>query len=100
MIFAVSCARFDADVQRDVGAKLREDKRFDRVTLTVKKGEVALDGEVENAAAKSDAETQIKEIQGVKNIVNNLQIKSLPTATPSAAPTTTPTPRTRSRRKK
>lgn len=71
----------DAAIATAVKAKLAE-ARFSNilnVETNVTNGIVTLAGEVPNAQVKADAEAAVREVNGVKGVNNNLQVKSPPT---------------------
>jgi osmotically-inducible protein OsmY len=71
----------DAGIHAAVKAKLTAD-RFPNITnidVNVTNGVVTLAGEVPNAQVKADAEAAVREVNGVKGVNNNLQVKSPPT---------------------
>lgn len=71
----------DAAISTAVKAKLAE-ARFSNIVnveTNVTNGIVTLAGEVPNAQVKADAEAAVREVNGVKGVNNNLQVKSPPT---------------------
>jgi hyperosmotically inducible protein len=70
----------DAAISTAVKAKLAE-ARFSNilnVETNVTNGIVTLAGEVPNEQVKRDAEAAVREVNGVKGVNNNLQVKSPP----------------------
>jgi len=74
-----ACGPKDADIQ----AKVNESMKATPVaTATVTDGVATLSGEVENDLAKATAETNAKDVKGVKSVVNNLSVKPPMVAAP------------------
>jgi hyperosmotically inducible periplasmic protein len=70
----------DAAVQREVMHELRMLNNytvFDDIKFSVEGGEVTLSGEVVNAVLKSDAEAELKGVQGVSHVTNNIKVLPL-----------------------
>ncbi len=67
----------DKVLHSKVWAALKEDKTADasEINLEVYKGVVQLNGFVDNASEKAQAETVAKAVSGVKGVENNLMIK-------------------------
>lgn len=76
--------RSDERIREDANDRLTEDWRVDAsdVTVTVKDGEITLDGTVANREAKRRAEDVVDGITGVKHVQNNLRVQ--PTASGGA----------------
>ena len=96
----VSCsrARSDAEITSDVEAKIHADATLAAAPITIQSnsGVVVLSGSVDTDAARSSAENTAKQVQGVKGVVNNLQLttaasdKQVPKPRPTLAKTTKP----------
>jgi osmotically-inducible protein OsmY len=72
----------DTTIHAAVQAKLTSD-RFSNILnidINVTNGVVTLAGEVPNAKVRADAQSETKKISGVVRVINNLQVKSPPTA--------------------
>ncbi len=72
----------DTTIHAAVKAKLTGD-RFSNIVnidINVTNGVVTLAGEVPNAAVSADAQSETRKVSGVVRVINNLQIKSPPTA--------------------
>jgi osmotically-inducible protein OsmY len=72
----------DTSIHSAILAKLTVD-RFSNIVnidINVTNGVVTLAGEVPNAQVKADAQTEAKTVSGVVRVINNLQVKSPPTA--------------------
>ena len=70
----------DASIHTAVKAKLTAD-RFSNIVnidINVTNGVVTLAGEVPNAKVKAEAESEARSVDGVKRVINNLQIKNPP----------------------
>jgi len=68
----------DTTITTSVKSKLAVDKAssLSRVGVETTRGTVQLTGVVENAATKEKAAAVARSVDGVKNVVNNLQIQS------------------------
>jgi len=105
----VSCsrARSDAAITSDVETKIHADATLAAAPITIQSnsGVVVLSGSVETDAGRSSAENAAKQVDGVKGVVNNLQVmtaavtpplakaageKQVPNPRPSGAKTTRP----------
>lgn len=69
--------RSDSRILEDACDKLTDDWAVDarNVQVTVKDGEVTLDGTVDNRSAKRRAEDCVDGISGVKHVQNNLRVQ-------------------------
>jgi osmotically-inducible protein OsmY len=72
--------RSDERILEDVCDQLTEDWRVDasNIQVTVKEGEVTLDGTVDSRQAKRRAEDCVHDLSGVKHVQNNLRIQDRP----------------------
>lgn len=70
--------RSDADIKRDVeGSLFRDpDVRSYEVSVDVRDGNVTLSGTVDDDLARAKAEDDARAVPGVKQVLNNLQVKS------------------------
>ena len=78
----------DAAVTASVQAKLTKDKlsNFSRINVDTDRNVVSLNGVVQTIEEKSRAEDLARQVAGVRNVNNNLQIQSLAdTMTPEGA---------------
>lgn len=68
--------RSDERIRDDVNDRLTDDYRVDarNVTVTVKDGEVTLDGTVTSRDQKRRAEDVVEDLSGVKHVQNNLRV--------------------------
>ena len=82
-MLAAACGKSDADLTKAATDKLTADK-ISGVSVTVSNGEATLSGEVADITVKNKAEAAVKSVEGIKTIKNNITLKPLPTATPSA----------------
>lgn len=64
----------DADIQTAIATKTSTDPSLAGVTATVSEGTVTLTGSCADATCKTNAENAVKDIDGVKKVVNNIQI--------------------------
>lgn len=69
--------RSDERILEDACDRITHDPRVDgrNIEVTVKDGEVTLDGTVDSRAAKRRAEDCVDDISGVKHVQNNLRVK-------------------------
>ena len=70
----VSCRQKDVTIKSDLVTKAKEDKDFTGVTFMVENGIVTLNGECPTEKAKSSVEKTVKDLYGVKDVVNNIRI--------------------------
>ncbi|MBO9619656.1 MAG: BON domain-containing protein [Niabella sp.] len=80
LVFALpSCkGKSDADIKKDVDAKLASSADFSSLTADVKDGAVTISGTVKDDAAKTAVEPAVKEVKGVKSVVNNATVPPPP----------------------
>jgi hypothetical protein len=85
VVASVSCsrARSDADITADTQVRIHADNALTTTPITVQanSGVVVLSGTVETDAARTAAENDAKQVEGVKGIINNLQLVSAASAT-------------------
>jgi BON domain len=93
-------ARTDAQVASDVQNKIYSDAAVQSRTITVQaaNGVVTLSGDVNNDAERAAAANDAGAINGVKTVINNLQVQQAqaappPQAQPAPAPAEKPSPR-------
>jgi osmotically-inducible protein OsmY len=80
----VSCGPKDADIQKDATEKL---SALPGVEVTVAKGVATISGTCKDDAVKLSAENIVKEVKGVKTVVNNCEIPApAPEPVSTAAP--------------
>jgi len=70
-----SCAPNDEKITEAAKVALSANAELSPVTASVKDGVVTLTGEVENDGLKALAETTLREVKGIKSIVNNVTVK-------------------------
>src|SRR5690349_5854203 len=82
---AVSCKgkKSDAEIQSEVTKKLSGQAGSAGLTATVNDGVVTVSGECKDETCKENCAESIKTVDGVKSVVNNIQIAQ---AAPEAAP--------------
>ncbi len=68
------CGPKDAEVQQKSETSLNTNPETSGVTVTVDKGVATLSGEVANESARSAAEGLVKDVKGVKSVVNNVTV--------------------------
>ena len=64
----------DADIQTAFNSKVQSDPNFAGVSATVVDGTVTLTGNCADETCRANAEKSVKEIDGVKKVVNNIQV--------------------------
>jgi hyperosmotically inducible periplasmic protein len=64
----------DGDIQTAISKKTQSDPNLAGVNATVVDGTVTLTGSCADEACRTNAEKSIKEIDGVKNVVNNITV--------------------------
>lgn len=81
---AVSCKgkKSDAEIHTEVTKKLNSEDASKGLTATVTDGVVTLAGECQDAACKSNCEQSVKSVEGVKSVINNIQIAQAEVAAP------------------
>ncbi|MEO8532819.1 MAG: BON domain-containing protein [Flavobacterium sp.] len=67
----VACAPKDADIQKDIDAKLSD---MPGVQVTVQDGVATISGTCRDDAFKQNTENIVKGVKGVKSVVNNCEI--------------------------
>lgn len=84
---ACSRAHSDADITTDVQARIHADSTLATAPITIQSnsGVVVLSGSVETDAGRSAAENAAKQVEGVKGVINNLQVITA-AATPPLVP--------------
>ncbi|MFH7018792.1 BON domain-containing protein [Flavobacterium sp. FlaQc-47] len=80
-ISLVACGPKDADIQKEISAKLSSTPE---VQVTVQDGVATISGICKDDVLKQNVENSIKEVKGVKSVVNNCQIVA-PEETAAAA---------------
>ncbi len=72
----------DSQIHAAIKAKLTADRfsNIVNVDINVTNGVVTLAGEVPNASVKAEAEDEARSVKGVVRVINNLQVKTPPTA--------------------
>ena len=67
----------DATITASVNATLTADKasNFTRIDVDTNRGVVSLNGTVADTQQKSRAEQLARRVDGVKNVINNLQVQ-------------------------
>lgn len=70
-VMLFSCGPKDADIQKAVSEKILATAEMSGMTATVSKGVVTLSGQCKDEACKANCEKLVKEIKGVKSVINN-----------------------------
>ena len=80
--------RADADIAKDVQAKINNDSAITNKAITVNatNGAVTLSGAVANDTERMAATNDATAVEGVKQVVNNLTVAEAATAPPAAMP--------------
>ncbi len=85
VLLLAACGKSDSDLQRAASNKLSSDS-ISGVTVAVKDGTATLTGEVKDVTVKTKAEADVKGIEGIKTVNNNLTLIPLaPAPTPMGA---------------
>ena len=81
----VSCKgkKTDAEIQSSINEKISSKQEMKGLNASVTNGVVTLTGQCETEECRKDCAEEVKEIDGVKDVVNNIQIAS---AAPAPAP--------------
>src|SRR5215216_3291253 len=76
VMFTASCKskNHDGDIQTAYNAKAQSDPNLAGVNATVVDGTVTLTGTCADENCRTNAEKTVKDIDGVKKVVNNIQI--------------------------
>ncbi len=76
MVLSVSCKNKnrDGDIQTAFNSKTQNDPALAGVSAMVNDGAVTLTGSCADETCRTNAEKTVKEIDGVKKVVNNIQI--------------------------
>lgn len=83
VLLLAACGKSDSDLQKAASDKLSADN-ISGVTVAVKDGTATLTGEVKDITVKTKAEADVKGVDGVKTVNNNLTLKPLaPAPTPA-----------------
>lgn len=77
----VACGPKDADIQKEISEKLSDRPE---VQVTVQDGVATISGICKDDAFKQEVANSIKEIKGVKSVVNNCQIVAPEETAPAA----------------
>ena len=67
----------DAEIKTAVEAKLKEDAMTKNMMLDVKEGVVTLSGECSNDSCKQECDKMIKDVTGVKSVINNCTVAGI-----------------------
>ena len=85
VLLLAACGKSDSDLQKAASDKLSSDS-ISGVTVAVKDGTATLTGEVKDVTVKTKAEADVKGIEGIKTVNNNLTLIPLaPAPTPMGA---------------
>ena len=87
MLF-VSCKPKDADIKADVEKALKADPMMSNTMVDVKDGVVTMSGECKDDACKAMCEKTVKDVKGVKSVVNNCMVAAPPPPPPVSLSTT------------
>ena len=77
LVFA-GCKPKDADIQKAIAEKLAANPEFSGLTSDVKEGVATISGEVKDEATKASVEETVKNVKGVKSVVNNTNLPAPP----------------------
>jgi hyperosmotically inducible protein len=83
-LFTVACSESDLGLTTKVRSRLETDRNLNASQIQVKttKGVVALSGAVDSPASKEHAAGVARSVEGVKNVVNNLEVSPSVAAMP------------------
>ena len=105
LVVGCSRSRDDAQVASDVQGKINADSNIQnkQITVNANRGVVTLTGSVNNDLERSSAANDASQVDGVKTVVNNLELSNagLPAAAPAEQPSSAinePAPRPRATR--
>lgn len=79
-IWLFSCKPKISD--QDIEAKIQSNPTLSHIVATAKKGVVTLSGEAKDEADKTNIESAVKGIEGVKQVINNMTIAPPPPPAP------------------
>jgi osmotically-inducible protein OsmY len=87
MLGTTSCKKKvkDADIQAAIETVLKADAGMSNAMVTVTDGVATITGECKDEACKTNCETAIKAIEGVKSVVNNCTIAPVVAVVPPVA---------------
>ncbi|ANH80855.1 hypothetical protein A8C56_07555 [Niabella ginsenosidivorans] len=68
----------DADIKKDVDTKLATNPDFSGLTSDVKDGAVTITGTVKDDATKTAVDPAVKEVKGVKSVINEATVPPPP----------------------
>jgi hyperosmotically inducible protein len=74
----VSCKPKDSAIQTALEEKIKATTELSGATVTVKDGVATLTGELQDAASLEKATELLKDVKGVKSVVNNLTVAAAP----------------------
>src|SRR5438105_7768207 len=88
LVVGCSRSRDDAQVASDVQGKINADSNIQnkQITVNANKGVVTLSGAVNNDLERSSAANDASQVDGVKTVVNNLEVSNA--AAPAEEPST------------
>jgi len=78
LFFISSCGPKDSKIQTDVETAIRNNPSTNGIAASVEKGVVTLSGECKDEASKSDIESEVAKVKGVKKVVNNCTVMPPP----------------------
>ena len=90
-IMLVSCKPSDADIQKAITEKMSSMPDMAGMTTSVTDGVVTLSGECKDEECKASCEKLIKEVKGVKSVINNCTIPAPVVISPDEMLTTSVT---------
>ncbi len=80
-LFIVGCKPKDADIKASIENKLKTDADVNAVMVDVSDGVATLSGICKDDASKMKAESDAKDVKGVKSVVNNITMAAPPPPT-------------------
>lgn len=87
-LFFIGCGQKDSDIKASVEEKLKTNTDMTGpMTVAVNDGVVTLTGECKDASCKTKCEDLAKSVKGVKSVVNNCTVASVPMPVPNEVST-------------
>lgn len=72
------CKPKDADIKTAIETKMKADPDMSGTTVEVKDGVATISGECKDEACKAKCEAAVKDVKGVKSVVNNCTVAAAP----------------------
>ena len=85
-VFFLGCKPKDSDIQSKITEKFAASPQLTGASASVADGVATLSGQVQDDAAKTQAEAAAKDVKGVKSVVDNLTVTPPPPPPPVVNP--------------